>query len=578
MKSKILIVDLDRQKSKIEQIDVLEHYLGGSGLAACLFEKYGLIDEPASHPRQPVIWAIGPLSAMFPMMSKVVMAFKSPYNEQYTESHAGGRLAMAMRFSGYQAIVLIGKCARLSVLEISDHSINFFPVPFLEKADVFSIGKILRRITKLPSGQRSILRIGPAGENKSPIACVNVDTYRHFGRLGGGAALGYKNIKALVIGGRANTSLQEIDLKAYQKRYQELYQLITTSGVVKKYHDLGTAQNLIPLNELKCLPWNNLQKTSDPGIEGISGEAFAQKLLLRKTACAGCPVGCIHIALLREQFGQEHEFLFRQVAYDYELIFALGSMLGLKDAEDVLRLIEQVEREGLDAISAGVLLAYVTEGLEKGLFSIEQTLVDLAFEKAREYVQAIHFIANPPNEFWQIMAQGLAQAVQKLGGEDFACVLGQEMAGYATGENYFVSQALGFRHSHLDLGAYSLDQSSKEKDVHQALEFFQKEEKYRVMLTSCVGCLFARKAYSWEQMASALSCVGLNLGPEELQKIAQEIAVRRWRLKIKTGFDPETVKIPKRYLEVETFKGKIDTNYLEMLRQTYARYIKELVK
>ena len=36
------------------------------------------------------------------------------------------------------------------------------------------------------SGHRSILRIGPAG-SRGAMACINADTYRHFGRLGGGA-------------------------------------------------------------------------------------------------------------------------------------------------------------------------------------------------------------------------------------------------------------------------------------------------------------------------------------------------------------------------------------------------------
>ncbi|MDO9574797.1 MAG: hypothetical protein Q7I94_07365, partial [Candidatus Contubernalis sp.] len=41
----------------------------------------------------------------------------------------------------------------------------------------------------------------------------------------------------------------------------------------------------------------------------------------------------------------------------------------------------------------------------------------------------------------------LSAAASNYGGEDFACVLGQEMAGYATGPIFFVSQAMGFRHS-----------------------------------------------------------------------------------------------------------------------------------
>ena len=39
------------------------------------------------------IFAIGCLTGYFPLMSKTVAGFKSPYHDQYAESHAGGRLA-----------------------------------------------------------------------------------------------------------------------------------------------------------------------------------------------------------------------------------------------------------------------------------------------------------------------------------------------------------------------------------------------------------------------------------------------------------------------------------------------------
>ena len=63
---------------------------------------------------------------------------------------------------------------------------------------------------------------------------------------------------------------------------------------------------------------------------------------------------------------------------------------------------------------------------------------------------------------------GTLKAAEHYGGSDFACVLGQEMAGYATGEVFFVSQALGFRHSHLDSGGYSYDQKFEAVDLDEA--------------------------------------------------------------------------------------------------------------
>lgn len=578
MFAKILIIDLTSQKASIEQIDLKEGLLGGSGLAAYLYLKYGLFEEPAFHPDQPLIFTIGPLTGAFPMMSKVVLGFKSPYHEQYAESHAGGRLALALRFAGYLGLVVKGKAKGLTTLEISDQEVNFHSTPFLKEEDVFSTGKLLRRVSTIPSGKRSILRIGPAGENLVPTACINVDTYRHFGRLGAGAVMGSKNLKGIIVGGNSAFDLNKMASSQYPKLYQQIHEIVTTTKAVNKYHDLGTPQNLIPLNELKCLPWNNLQKTSDPDITNISGEHFAKHLLLRQVACAGCPVGCIHIGLLREQFGEEHEFLYHQVAYDYEPIFALGSMLGIKSASAVLKLLEEVEKMGLDAISTGVILAYITEGLEKKVFTQEQVLLELKFSEPANYLQAIRYLAMPPNKFWRDAGKGLNWMIKHHGGEDFACVLGQEMAGYATGENYFVAQALGFRHSHLDLGAYSFDQEKEAKNLDKALDFFAREENYRVILTSCVGCLFARKAYTLETLVACLESVSFTTSLEELKTLGKKIQSLRWQLRFKTGFDPEKINIPKRYLQVVTYKGPIDPNYLEQLKKAYARQIKELAQ
>ena len=165
-------------------------------------------------------------------------------------------------------------------------------VHYLWGLDIQESGKLLRRMF-LGSGHRSILRIGPAGEQKSAMAGINVDTYRHFGRLGGGAALGAKNLKAIVIIGDGSFPLMEG--KDYPKLFEAVYQKLTATDMMQKYHNLGTPVNVAILNEQKALPWRNLQATTDPNVHGITGERFAETALLRNAACAGCPVGCIDL-------------------------------------------------------------------------------------------------------------------------------------------------------------------------------------------------------------------------------------------------------------------------------------------
>lgn len=571
---RILHVDLSTGKAEPSNFQSAQECFGGSGLAAALFRAYGDPVQPAHEPSQPLIFAIGPLTGYFPLMSKVVCGFKSPYTGEYAESHAGGRLALAMRFAGYDALVVTGKAEGLSCLIAEGRRIAVENVHYLKGYDVFATGKALRHMQRAKSGHRSIIRIGRAGENLVPYACINVDTYRHFGRLGAGAVMGGKNLKAIMVGGELDQPIPEG--KDYPELLKDVHHDLTGTDMMKKYHDLGTPGNLILLNEISAMPWKNLQMTKHPEAEGISGERFAEQLLLRQTACSGCPVGCIHIGLLREKFAADNEYLFRQVSYDHEPIFACGAMLELTSAGDTLSVIDECEREGLDVMSAGVALSWAAEAFEKGIISETETVEPLAFGDAKGFRAAVRRIGGRENDFFRTLGDGAAAASKAYGGEDFACVLGQEMAGYATGEAFFVSQALGFRHSHLDSGGYSLDQSDKEKDSIAVAEELIDDEKKRVGLTCMVSCLFARKIYSEERLVSALNVLGFTEAAKNFDELSAKVQAERWKLKFACGYKPQDITIPKRFREVVTWKGPIDETYLDELKVMYQNAILRL--
>lgn len=567
---KILVIDLSTRKADVVMMEGRNTVAGGSGLAAKLFYEFGKVDKPWDDPDQPLIFAIGPLTGYFPLMSKTVYAFKSPYHDQYAESHAGGRSALSMRFTDYDAIVIKGKASTPSCVYVGSRHFVVKDVHYLWGTDVQVSGKVLRKMFK-GAGHRSIMRIGPAGENHSPIACVNVDTFRHFGRLGGGGAMGAKNLKAIVIQGDASFELPPN--KEYPQLFQEVYKLVTSTKMMSKYHDIGTAINVAILNDLKSLPWFNLKQTYDASVNGITGEKFADDALFRNVACSGCPVGCIHIGFVREKFMKENRYLYRQVSYDHEPIFSTGSMLGIKSNFSVLGIIDAVEKMGLDVMSTGVALAWATEAFEKGLISDKETIVPLKFGNAENYKLAINYIGNGINEFYRMLNKGTLGAVKKYGGEDFACVLGQEMAGYATGEVFFTSQLLGFRHSHLDAGGYSYDQMVNDKDITKAIEFLVTDEQERVFLTSMVACLFARGVYTKELLARCLRSVGYIELAENIEEVSKDIQRLRWKLRLKTGYDPSKIRIPKRFYEVVNWKGPIDKDFFDGLRNKYQEMV-----
>ena len=115
---RVLKVDLSTGKGRIEEIDGRNTCAGGSGLSALLFGQMGFPDRTWEDPEQPLIFAIGPLTGYFPLMSKVVCAFKSPYHDQFAESHGGGRSALSLRFADLDALVITGKARRPSCLVV----------------------------------------------------------------------------------------------------------------------------------------------------------------------------------------------------------------------------------------------------------------------------------------------------------------------------------------------------------------------------------------------------------------------------------------------------------------------------
>jgi aldehyde:ferredoxin oxidoreductase len=109
----------------------------------------GFPDRTWEDPEQPLIFTIGPLTGYFPLMSKVVCAFKSPYHDQFAESHGGGRSALSMRFADLDALVLTGKARRPSCLVVGSRTLELKDVHYLWGKSVQRTGQMLRRIRRI---------------------------------------------------------------------------------------------------------------------------------------------------------------------------------------------------------------------------------------------------------------------------------------------------------------------------------------------------------------------------------------------------------------------------------------------
>ena len=564
---RVLSVDLGSQRIKVEKRHDLMPYIGGVGVAAKLLEEYMHEELPPLDPAQPIILSIGAISTIFPVVTKTAAMFISPLTGEMGESYAGGRLAFSLLHCGIDALVIYGKSEKPIYLSINSSDINFRDARAIWRMDCDRTGDYIRDMEG-GGGKRSIIRIGPAGENLCSYAMVNVDSYRHFGRLGLGAVFGSKNLKAIQVSGES--TLPAYDFPQYFKTFRDVFKKVNDTGVMKKYHDAGTSVNIEPLNIGGGLPTHNLQAASFAGAANITGEEFANHNLIRKVACVGCPIGCIHIGQFRREFDHGYEYEAVSVSYDYELIFALGSFLGIDSREGILELIQCVEGEGLDAMSTGVCLGWATEALARDEISEKETIVPLKFGNVVNYVRAVEYISKRENDFYRALGDGVRAAAEKYGGYDYAMqIAGNEIAGYHTGYGAVIGALMGARHSHLCNGGYSTDQTMKDFTPDKMADKLYAEEVERNLLNSLTICLFARRVYDRETIRQCLACVGREYNDDELTRAATEIYRTKLNIKKRLGFDPREVRLPQRLFETETMTGKINGETASQIRDIF---------
>lgn len=567
---RILHIDLTTGEHRVEdRQDLFRDQLGGTGVAVKLLEELVQDDKDPLDPEQPIIFAIGPLTTIFPVVTKTAATFRSPLTGEYGESHAGGNFTSSLRYAGYDALVVTGAAQHLVYLVIDGERIEIRGAQAMAGMDTIETGRVVRDLIE-GAGHRSIIRIGPAGERGVRYANVNADTFRHFGRLGLGALFGSKKLKAIAVIGQQHIDLPQND-RVYKKTYGEVYDKVLHTDAMKKYHELGTPANVLPLNELGALPSFNVRQAYFGEADEISGEAFADGELIMKRACAGCQIGCIHVALYRRPFAPGWEYAHTLVAYDHELIYAVGSLLGVGDRHDVLRLIEDIDKAGMDIISCGTALAWATEAMERRLIQPDQFRgINLRWGDAERYAQAVEAIVAGDSEVGHWLGQGEVPAARHFGGESFvAAVGGQGIAGYWTGYAHVLGHLLGARHSHLDNAGYSIDQKLDPYTDEAIIDRIIADEAERIVQTSVAICLFARGVYDLETISRALESVGIERSVEELQAMGERIYWQRIRLRERLGFEARIEDIPQRFYETPTPRGQLEPERVANLLEIY---------
>jgi len=536
---------------------ILRAYIGGAGLGTWLLHRIG---QPGADPLSagsPLAFVFSPLvGTPLTTSAKFAVVAKSPLTGMLTDALASSQFAIAGKLTGHDAIVVLGRSERLSVLLVDGDGTHVIDAAGLAGLSAAEADKRLR--DQLGRGWR-VAAIGPAGERGVRYATISHDG-RHAGRGGLGAVMAAKNLKAIAV--RAAGKVATADPAAVLAAARDL-RARSFGPATAKYRELGTLANLLAFNAISTLPTRNFQAATFDGAqhlaaeavadvpgsypEGSGGASVAGMRRVARSSCASCTIGCEHIYRVGDG---------KKVRVEYENVFALGPMCGVSDPATVLAASARCDDLGIDTISAGGTIAWAMECAERGLIDAPW----LRFGDEGALLRALDEIGSGGTELGALLGQGSRSAARTVGGDSgsFAPhVKGLEMPGYEPRTLHAMALGLAVNArgaDHNRSGAYEADLSGDLDrlaggDAHVAA-VIETEDRAAAM-DSMILCKFLRGVFGdpFEEWAALLAAVtGWDMTGAELHDAARRIVLAKRVYNIREGWEPEDDWLPERLL------------------------------
>lgn len=405
---KILRIDLTNKTSEVDVLnaDIYKKYIGGALLGAkLLYDETNPGIDPLSEENK-LIYLTGPLTGTdTPCTSRLCITTKSPLTGTVTTSFSGGHFPVELKRTGYDAVVISGKSSEPTYLVIKDDKVSFKSAAKYWGLNTLDTQFYMKE--DLHDQNIRISCIGPAGENLSAIAGI-FNEARAAGRKGIGAVMGSKNLKAVVVRGTKEISIA--DKEAFKKAVGVMLKYFKESPLAYPvFSKVGSSCALEATNALGLLPSNNWQCNEDIDWDDLLGPKKLNSFNQTKNACHKCPVSCSQVRLVRngKYSGISSE------GPEYESIFSLGSLVGIKSPEFTIVADRLCDELGMDSISAGATVAFAMELYERGIFT-DTDGMELKFGKEEETLQLLRMMAQREG-FAAIFADGSKKAAEKIG-------------------------------------------------------------------------------------------------------------------------------------------------------------------
>jgi benzoyl-CoA reductase subunit BamB len=409
-------LEVDLTRGNIERVatdpELTKLHLGGLGTNARLFWDRVPPEVGPFDPENLLIFGTGLLvGTPAPSCNRTVVSSISPQTQLFGFSMMGGFFGPELKLAGYDKIIFRGKSPKLVYLWIHDDKVELRDAEHFRGLGTMETAECVRIELEQPNA--AVSSIGLAGENKVFFASIEQGR-SSASRLGLGAVMGDKNLKAIAVRGTKDINIARPaefipmcnESLAFIKHRDEN----PLKGVMPIMAGLGSPQEMVVHDEqwhTENFAWGNARVRRKGFWTKDVAERWTNTMETMRTrllSCYNCPMKCGAAISVDTRMCSYMMKCFSKLTY---------TMAAFADLDFGLRIAQKATEHGVDAFSAPQTMAYALELLEADILTDEDFPGMPSDSEGRFYWLLDHIVKR--EGIGDILADGTYWASERIG-------------------------------------------------------------------------------------------------------------------------------------------------------------------
>jgi aldehyde:ferredoxin oxidoreductase len=357
----ILWIDLTRRSSQIVEHDdrFWRVFVGGGLLGTKIMLDHTDPGRDAFDPETPLVFASSVVAGhLGPGLARFSVISKSPLTGGIGEARTEGPFGTALKGCGADAIVIVGKSESPVTVVVGPGSVSFQDARALWGMNT---GAAVDELERLHGERVHTAVIGPAGEHLVRFASIVTDRTFQVQRMGLGAVMGAKQLKALLLDpGPPPPVRDQPFLDTLREWYRE--HMLRNDLTKWQYQPPGFSDWIYLHGIDAALCVNNYSRSTFDDVENLSTRHFLDNHV-QNLSCPGCPNDCIKVVHPAGACDLDP----RSSGIHQEVTGTMGPNIGVGNIGFTLRANNLCNQYGLDPTSLGFTISFAMELFEKGV-------------------------------------------------------------------------------------------------------------------------------------------------------------------------------------------------------------------